>query len=160
MNYAKKNYTETMGMAGYVKKFFILLCALAMVLIVGRRALYLLGIWKVKVEPSSAYLFPTTGAPYNFGRMLELVEASRDVQKAFYAHFSSPTMRKKNIDIQALKDLLAELYRERVRLLSFLQELKGNSKETISVKQRRALLYYVKVLGKSATSIEAIIRKI
>jgi len=157
-----------MSMLGRYKKFAIFTMILLAVIFVGRKALYWFGIWQFPpgqevVGRISRYPFPRTGSSYNFKRMIELVDASREVRTAFYAYFTEGSTKKQidqQIDIDALKELLVELYRERVRLRTFLQDVKGDQKEPLTVKNRRALLYYLKVLGKCTADLEAIIRKV
>jgi hypothetical protein len=157
-----------MTMAQWYKKLAILIMILLVALVAGRKALYWLGVWKRPVTKEvigriSPYPFPRTGVSYNFNRMIDLIDASREIKTAFYAQFTDKSSRKqieKQIDVEALKELLAELYRERVRLRTFLQDLKGSVKEPLTVKNRRAILYYLKVLCKCIDDLEAIIRKV
>ena len=146
-----------------IKKIIAFAAMLIFLFFAGRKTLYWFGVWHMPVKPvaesAQALPFPSTGS-YNFKRMLELVEASRDVRAAFYAHFTTVHAKKKHIDVQALKDLLAELYRERVRLRSHIQDLRGESKESISIKKRRTLLYYLKVLNQCIHDMENVLRKI
>lgn len=156
------------------KKLALCTMILLVGIFAGRKALYWFGVWKYPAQREvigriSPYPFPRTGASYNFKRMIDLVEASREVRAAFYSYFSEQSTKKQinsqrdhvgQIDIEALKELLVELYRERVRLRTFLQDIKGNQKEPLTVKNRRALLYYLKVLSKCIDDLEAIIRKV
>jgi len=157
-----------MSMLGRYQKLAIFIMILLVGIVAGRKALYWFGIWKFPAEKEvigriSPYPFPRTGSSYNFKRMIDLVDASREVKTSFYAHFSQRSTRKEmsqQLDIDALKELLVELYRERVRLRTFLQDVKGDQTEPLTVKNRRALLYYLKVMSKCITDLEAIIRKV
>jgi len=159
----KCDRTEKKGVMKFIKKCIIMFALLLSIIIVGRKSLYWFGIWHLQDDESSykkhVSPFPTAGSSYNFKRMLELIEASREVRIAFYAHFTTFPVKKKSLDVEALKELLAEVYREKTRLRSFLQDLKGD-REGLSVTKRRALLYYNKVLGQCAKELEDIMRKV
>lgn len=98
---------------------------------------------------------------YNFGRLVHLIEASIEVKHLFYTSYLEQPKRRKYIDTNAMRDLLSELYREKVRLESYIYYIKNHSnKDGFIDKRGRSLNYFQKVLNKNIREIEAILKKI
>lgn len=96
---------------------------------------------------------------YNFGRLIHLIEESIEVKHRFYASYLEQVGRRKYIDIEAMKDLLSELYREKIRLDSYVFYLKDQP-IGFTDKRERSLHYFKKVLTKNIKEIEIILKKI
>ncbi|MFA6527303.1 MAG: hypothetical protein WCT20_02675 [Candidatus Babeliales bacterium] len=98
---------------------------------------------------------------YNFGRLVHLIEESIEVKHRFYAAYLEQARPRKYVDIEAMKDLLAELYREKVRLDSYIFYLRDNKQQSNFIdKRERSLNYFKKVLLKNIKEIEIILKKI
>jgi hypothetical protein len=97
---------------------------------------------------------------YNYDRLVHLINESIEVKRIFYESFYEPIKHRKEIDITSLKELLSELYREKVRLESYILYEKTKEQEQLSDKKERSLLYFLKVLKKNIQDLEAILKKV
>lgn len=102
----------------------------------------------------------TSNTDYNFGRLVHLIEESIEVKHLFYAAYLEQPKRRKYVDIDAMKDLLSELYREKIRLDSYISYLKSPNQNGFTDKRERSLYYFKKVLAKNIKEIESILKKI
>lgn len=93
--------------------------------------------------------------------MLTLVERANEIKSVFYEHYSGfPSKHYKPIDLAKTKEVLAELYREQVRLQRHIIALKLRYKGQPPLRRIRTLLYYQKVIDKSARDLEMILRSV
>ncbi len=103
---------------------------------------------------------PQPGA-YNFTRMIALLERTQAVRRRFKEQFRGyPSRHIKPIDMNETRDLLADLYRERVRLSKYFLAVKAQYKGQIPEKRRKALVYYQGVVDECISDIEKILRKV
>jgi hypothetical protein len=103
---------------------------------------------------------PQPGA-YNFTRMIALVERTQVVKRQFKDQFKGYSSRRyKPVDMKETRDLLADLYRERVRLSKHFLAVKVQYKGQIPEKRRKALVYYQGVVDECISDIEKILRQV
>lgn len=95
---------------------------------------------------------------YNFKRMLDLISTARITKKEFYTRFSGIHSKQKVIDVKATRELLADLYREKIRLQKYIWETKARYKGVIPIKRKRTLLHYQIVIDSSIQDIEKVLR--
>lgn len=95
---------------------------------------------------------------YNYPRLLHLVEQSQEARSAFYQKFIDPASRAKSLKEKELQALLADLYREKMRLEHHIKNLKVYYKSDVPRKKAQALRYYQKVIEKQCHDLEVIIR--
>lgn len=96
---------------------------------------------------------------YNFQRMLKLIKDSEKLKETFYAQYAGFKTKIKPIDIKATKALLADLYREKMRLTKYQHEIKLHYKGNVPVKKSKTLMYYQKVIEQYALDVAEILRK-
>ncbi len=96
---------------------------------------------------------------YDFGRMLSLIEQSRELKAAFYEQYQGFPSKKKIIDVKYARELLSELYREKVRIERYIQAVKIQFKGQLTPKKARTLLYYQKVIYKCIDDVEFVLRQ-
>jgi hypothetical protein len=92
--------------------------------------------------------------------MLNLIEQSIQTRNAFYEQFTGKRSKRKAIDVNQTKRLLAELYREKVRLQRHLWKERVRYKGELPLKRKRTIQYYQKVIEKCAVDLEAILRRV
>ncbi|MCB9493703.1 MAG: hypothetical protein H6679_05515 [Epsilonproteobacteria bacterium] len=101
---------------------------------------------------------------YNFKRLLDLVEHVQRLRKFYAQRYKDgeiDTMHegREFFDDRELEDLLAELYREKLRFRNYIWEVKRRSRYPISAKRYRSLLYYQKVIEDGISFVEMLIRQ-
>ena len=108
---------------------------------------------------------PTTEQPrvgeYNFTRMITLVDRTQVVKRQFKEQFKGfPSKHYKPVDMKETRNLLSDLYRERVRLNQHVLAMKAQHKGQIPEKRRKALAYYQGVVDECIGDIEKILRQV
>lgn len=99
----------------------------------------------------------STGA-YDFSTILKLIDLVRVVKdNGAVDHAFVPRRRK--IDTEEIKTLLAALLREREALRVYIWNLKGHSKVGIPPRRSRALLYYTEVLDSMVSQMRELMSK-
>ena len=96
---------------------------------------------------------------YDYRRMLRLIEQSKQIKSDFYANFRGYPAKRKPIDMKAAKELLSDLYREKIRLAKHVRTVKVLYKGELPAKKQRTLLYYQEVVDKCARDLEQILRQ-
>lgn len=96
---------------------------------------------------------------YDYKRMLHLIEQTREIKSAFYEQYQGYSTKKKIIDLKSTRELLSELYREKVRIERYTQAMKVQSYGQIQPKKVRTFLYYQKVIEKCIKDMEFILRQ-
>jgi len=96
---------------------------------------------------------------YNYTRMLAIVDQCQKVRSAFKEQFG-PDGAKVRIDRDLTKELLADVYRERVRLHRYTYEMKVRYKGSVPEKKARTIIYYQKIIDTNARALEIIIRQL
>lgn len=154
---------------GNVKKTVILVLCLAIVYAVLRKT-YRFFFFQESAYFSPPSIFRSSNQEqishqkeqlleYNYPRLLKLVEDSEKLKKAFYDQYAGFKTKIKPIDIKATKMLLADLYREKVRLNKYLHDVRLYYKGNVPVKKANTLTYHQKVIDKCALDVEEILRK-
>lgn len=101
----------------------------------------------------------TPSGEYNYQRTLALVEQTQVLSKSFYAQFTGKHSKNKVIDVKQAKALLADLYREKVRLNRYMIETKLRYKGNVPLKISNIVTYHKKVVEKCAQDVAEILRK-
>jgi hypothetical protein len=149
---------------GTIKKISIFVLGVVLTLIIGRKGYTFLfdsGVVlpDTLVGSSEAPLVGSHKGRYNYVRMLAIIDQCQKVQSAFHAQFSQHPEHVR-IDAILAKELLADVYRERVRLLRYTQEMKVKYKGNVPEKKSRTLLYYQQIIDRHAKILEVIIRQL
>ncbi len=152
----------------YIKQAIVIIVSFALGYAVTRKTYHFF------VPQESASIAPTVNAPvqrdqirvidhingvYNYQRMLALIEQSQGLKRDFYAHFAGHSSKHKPIDPKFTKDLLADLYREKMRLQRHVRHIKVQYKGHLPVKKARSLLYYQKVIEQCIRDVENMLRQ-
>jgi hypothetical protein len=111
-----------------------------------------------QTEKSSPEVFPR---PYDYGRMLAIIEQAQKIKQTFYAQFDEhhKSLDRRYLDLKFIKSVLSDLYRERLRLDRHIREVKVQSSEVLPFKKLRTLRYYQKTVEQYAQSLEEILRQ-
>jgi len=95
---------------------------------------------------------------YNFKRMLKLVEETKSINRRFYHQFKQEPDFGNGIDRKQIQILLAELYREKLRLERYIWKIRVYYKDLVPRKKYRSLIYHQKVIDGCIKDLEAILR--
>ena len=98
-------------------------------------------------------------ADYDFDRMLMLVDKAKETKGMFFQQYSNP-QENIHLDKKTTEALLAELYREKLRLERYMWKVKLYYRDVTPRKRYRSILYYQKVIDKSIGDIELIVRNL
>lgn len=106
-----------------------------------------------------------TAIPYNFERLVKIIDESYAIKRSFYKRFHKHETFKKDayqhiINLKQTKTTLEELYREKERLKQYAWHMKVRFKGEVPTKKMRTILYYQRVIDTCITDLEAIIRKL
>jgi hypothetical protein len=98
---------------------------------------------------------------YNFTRMLALIEKTEIIKQQFKDLYRGyPSRHYKPIDMQKTRELLSDLYRERIRFNQYFLAEKVEHQGQIPEKRRRTLEYYQGVIDECIKDIEKILRQV
>lgn len=102
------------------------------------------------------------GMAYDYRRLVKLVKKAQQIKESFASQFIEEMSHKKrkHLDKSEIRNILSDLYRERVRLTRFTKELKLLRKGQLPIRQSRSLAYYDEVLEKYARSLEFILKQL
>jgi hypothetical protein len=110
--------------------------------------------------PLKAPQFPSNGH-YNYRRMIALVDQAREIKSAFNELFTGVSSKKsKPVDVSLTKEVLADLYREKVRLSKYAVEMRVRYKGQVPRKKRQAIIFYQQVVDRCIRDLEAVLRQI
>jgi len=98
-------------------------------------------------------------ANYDFDRMLLLIDKAKETKTLFFQQYSDP-QENVHLDKKTTEALLSELYREKLRLERYLWKVKLYYRDVTPRKRYRSILYYQKVIDKSISDIELIVRNL
>lgn len=161
-----------------IQKILFIVAVFLIVFFIGRRLIrsfygkyaenpviaVLLGIdspSKTSDQNLSQPMFQQSNNNYNFRRLIHLIEESLEVKRRFYASYLEHTKARTYVDTDAMKELLSELYREKMRLDNYIFYVKKAKTQAIFTdKRERSLGYFKKVLLKNIKEIEIILKKI
>jgi hypothetical protein len=97
-------------------------------------------------------------AAYDYNRMLHLIEQAQEIKRSFYAQFDGGDSHAvREVDFKFVKELLADLYRERMRLDRHIREVRIRYHGAAS-KKVRSLRTYQRIVEQKAKDLEAILR--
>lgn len=97
---------------------------------------------------------------YNFDRMLVLIEQTRVSKKHFYDHFRPGLRRQTVVDVKEVRELLSDLYREKVRLQKHLWAERSRYEDGIPLKVKQKIQHYQNVIDSCIGDIEKMLRRI
>jgi hypothetical protein len=100
--------------------------------------------------------------PYDYERMLTIIEQAQKIKKAFADQFSEQLNadEARYLDLKFVRSVLSDLYRERVRLERRMHHIKVQPSEVPMYKKLRSLRYYQKTIEEYSQSLEEIVRQL
>jgi len=98
-------------------------------------------------------------AGYDFDRMLSLIDKAKETKALFFQQYSNP-QENVHLDKKLTEEILSELYREKLRLERYMWKVKLYYRDVTPRKRYRSILYYQKVVDKSISDIEMIVRNL
>jgi len=99
---------------------------------------------------------------YDYNRMLALIEKAKALKKSYYAQFMTPEAEGvvHEINVRETKVFLEDLYREKKRFEKFVTSMRLRYKGQVPRKKSNALDYQLRVLDKSISDTEMILRRV
>ncbi len=100
--------------------------------------------------------------PYDYERMLAIIEQAQKIKKVFAAQFSEQVNadEARYLDLKFVKSVLSDLYRERVRLERRMHNIKVQPSDVPAYKKLRSLRYYQKTIEEYSQSLEEVLRQL
>jgi len=100
--------------------------------------------------------------PYDYERMLTIIEHAQKIKKVFADQFNVQLSIDdgRYLDLKFVKSVLSDLYRERVRLERRMHHIKVNPSDVPTHKKLRSLRYYQKTIEEYSQSLEEILRQL
>lgn len=93
---------------------------------------------------------------YDFKKLVDLFCECEKIKRDFYKDFTPYFARQKEFDAKNVDTSLITLYRERNNFAQHVADIKGRSKQNLSIKRRRSLTYYQGVIQRHIDDLERI----
>ena len=146
-----------------VKKIFIIALVAAISVLVARKTYRYLFMSQQSIvvagEIDKCY---QDGKPlaYDYARLISVIERTIELKKTFYQQFFSESSQSRPVGRKEAKELLADLYREKVRLIKFDRQMRVRFKGDVPPKKKRTVTHYQRIIDKCIYDTELIVRQL
>ena len=97
---------------------------------------------------------------YNFDRMLDLIKKTKETRTQFYEQFKQGKRRNKPIDVKKTRELLSDVYREKIRLQQYMWDERVRHTQGLPPKKKQKIQYYQQVIDQSIRDLEHVLRRV
>ena len=145
------------------KKIIIIALSAVLVLVIARR------VYRRFCMPAKEIVITgqedkryQVGLPlsYDYTRLIGIIEKTIELKKSFYQQFFSETTAHKSVGRKEVRELLADLYREKVRLVKFDRQMRIRFKGDVPPKRKRTVKHYQRIVDKCISDMEQILRQL